>query len=600
MSESTKKLDLTLIKHLWQLILPYKGQLFLSIVILLFGKGLLVLIPLGIKYGIDIIKGDQLNISIIGYQLIDLARVTLSDIGLFLSGALALHFGASFLQIWLTNRFGQLIMRDLRSQLFSHVISQSLSFFDRNRVGQLLTRIIHDVQTLNELFVTGISTIFGDLFLIVSILVFSFWLDVNLALVSFLTVPFLYWAMIIFKKYARRSFSEIRRKLAKINSFLQTTISGIKIIQIFNKQNKMTRIFRRIQKEYFKEYLRIIKIYSLYFPGVELLSTLSRVLLIIFGGYWVYTGESSLSIVVAFLFYSPMFFRPLRELSEQYNVLQAAMASSERIFALLETNQLIEEKENPVLNHNFKGEIEFKNVSFAYQEGNEVLHNVSFKIEAGEKVALVGVTGSGKSTIIGLINRLYDIENGEIFIDGINIKDFRKNDLRRMISSVLQEVFIFSDTIKENIRLFDSTIQDDKVQEAAQQVEVHPIIENLKDIYDTQLGERGVGLSFGEKQLLAFARAFVHKSKIVIFDEATSNIDLQTEALIQRNIKELIKDHTAIIIAHRLSTIQEVGKIIVLHKGEVKEIGTHNELLEKKGYYEKLYKLQFESEFIPS
>ncbi len=591
---SSKSQDSRIVGHLWRLIKPYRIHLILSVVIILTGKAFTVMAPLGIKYAIDIIEGNPVELSLFGYSLAHWPWVQLSHIGIFLLGLFTFQFATSYFQVYVTNYFGQNIMRDLRNQIFSHTLSQSLSFFDRNRVGQLLTRVVHDVQTLNELFVTGISSVFGDLFLIVSIIIISFSLDVKLALVSFIILPFLYMGMVLFKKYARKSFLEIRIKLAKMNAFLQASISGIKAIQIFNKQDKMTKGFREIQAEYLKEYLRTIKIYALYFPGVEFVSILSRVLLLTFGGYWVATGEVDLSIMIAFLFYSPMFFQPIRELSEQYNVLQAAIASSDRIFKLLETDQIIKDKENPIVKEDFRGEIEFRNVSFAYQKGHPILKNISFKVGAGERVALVGVTGSGKSTIISLISRLYDIEDGEILIDGINIKDLRKEDLRRLISYVLQDVFIFSDSIKENVRLFDPRFTDEHIEAASKKVQAHRFIERLKDTYDESLGERGVGISYGEKQLLAFARAFIHLSKIVIFDEATSNIDLETEELIQKNITEFIKDHTAIIIAHRLSTIREVDRIIVLHKGEIKESGSHKELISQGGMYEKLYRLQFE------
>ncbi|MDH4128945.1 MAG: ABC transporter ATP-binding protein/permease [Spirochaetota bacterium] len=596
--KSSKKIDINIIRKIIKLILPYKKQIFFSVIILLIGRALIVLIPLGIKFGIDIISNIPIKIEFLEYFKIDLSALQLIDIAIVLFFIIVLQFLASYFQINITNYLGQNVMRDLRAKLFAHTMNQSLSFFDKSKVGQLITRIVHDVQTLNELFVTGISTLFGDLFLIICIFLISFLLDYKLAIVSLFTFPFMYLGMLVFKKFARKSFLEIRTKLALMNAFLQATISGMKIIQVFNKQAKMARIFRRIQKDYFIEFLRTVKIYSYYFPGVELFSILSRVLLIMFGSYWVYTGETPLSNVIAFLFYSPMFFQPLKELSEQYNVLQSALASSEKIFSLLETDESIEDPSEPVTNMDFKGNIEFKNVSFAYNRDNDILHNISFKINSGEKVALVGVTGSGKTTIINLINRLYDIDRGEIILDGINIKNIRKSELRNIISSVLQDVFIFSDSIRNNITLFDSSITDKEVKIAAKQVQAHSFIERLNNHYDTELGERGVGISYGEKQLLAFARAFIHKSKIVIFDEATSNIDLQTEAIIQNNIKKLIKNHTAIIVAHRLSTIKEVNKIIVIHKGEIKEIGTHTELLKKNGYYKKLYKLQFQTNSI--
>ncbi len=597
---SSTKIDSMILKHLWELVYPYRFQVFLAVIILLIGKGIMPFVPLGIKYGIDIIQGREIALSVMDYQVEGFTNLTLTHISLVIICILSIQFVMTYLQIFITNRFGQDIMRDLRAKLFQHVMDQSLKFFDRSNTGQLLTRIVHDVQTLNELFVSGISNIVGDVFLILCIFIFSFWLDYRLALISMMVIPFLYWGLLIFKKFARKSFLEIRNKLAKMNAFLQATMSGMKVVQVFNKQNQMKRAFRRIQRDYFYEYLKTVRIYALYFPGVEFFSILSRILIVIVGGYWVYTGEAELSTVIAFLFYSPMFFFPLRELSEQYNVLQAAMASSEKIFTLLNTDEIIKNPPNPIPIKDFKGEIEFRNVSFSYKDGLTVLNNLSFHIKPGEKVALVGLTGSGKTTIINLISRLYEIQEGEIFVDGINIKSYNRDNLRKMISYVLQDVFVFSDTIKENIRLYDLDVSDETIQFVADKVQANGFISRLPKGYDEVLGERGVGLSFGEKQLLSFARAFIQESKIVIFDEATANIDLKTESIIQKNIKELIHDKTAIIIAHRLSTIREVDKIIVIHKGHIKEVGSHTELIRNKGLYEKLYRLQFDNNFVQS
>lgn len=600
MSLNEKLKDKRMIAFLWSLTLPYTFYLILSVFFLLLGKGILVLIPISIKLGIDRIQNIPLELTFFNYHL-QLNQFELIHIFYFMVGVLLIHFIASYLQIIVTNHFSQNIMKDLREKVFSHIIHQSIDFHNKNRVGQLITRVIHDIQTLNELFVSGVASIIGDIFLIICIILASFLLDYRLALVSFVTVPFLYYGMMVFKKYARKSFSEIRVKLARINSFLQSSINGIKLILSFNKQNKFMRQFRKIQKDYLSEYLRTVKIYSLFFPGVELFSIIARLVLLLFGAYLLHDATASeVSNLIAFLLYSQMFFMPLRELSEQYNVLQAALASTEKVFNILDSENSIKDPNNPVPIENILGEIEFKNVSFGYKEDQNVLKNISFKVKAGEKIAIVGLTGSGKTTIINLIARLYDINEGEILIDGVNIKDYNKKELRSFISYVLQDVFIFSDTIKENIRLFNQNITDEEIYEAAQQVQVDQFVNKFDRGYESLLGELGIGISFGEKQLLAFARAFIEKSKIIIFDEATSNIDLKTENIIKQNIKELIKDKTSIIIAHRLSTIKEVDKIIVINKGEIIESGTHTELLKNKGLYEKLYQLQFEMEPVQS
>lgn len=581
---------------IWQLILPYKGLFLMSIGIILLGKSVMSILPLGIKWAIDILREIPIVLELFGCSIFRMVEIGISEILIFMSGILVFAFFTQYFQVIVTNRFGQKIMRDLRTRLFSHVLRQSASFFDKSQLGQLLTRIIHDVQSLNELFVAGISSIFGDLFLIVCILVISFYLDVRLALISFLSLPLLYLVMLIFKKKARQSFLEVRRKLSKMNGFLQSSINGVKIIQILRKENKMTRLFRRIQKEYLEEYLRTVRIYSLYFPSLDFLSVFSLILLLIFGSYWVSVGELEISALIVFLFYSPMLFGPLRELSEQYNLLQSALASAERISQLLETQEFIPQVDQPIRKKTFQSHIEFRNVFFSYKDEAPVLKGVSFHIEKGETVAIIGLTGQGKSTIVHLMSRLYDIQEGEILVDGIPIQQIDLGDLRGLFSYVFQDFLIFSASIEDNLRLFDSEISSSKIQEIAKKIQANAFIQNRKDAYQSMLGEYGIGISFGEKQLLSFARALVQEREILIFDEATSNIDPDTERLIQKNIRGLLQMHTTIIIAHRLSTIREVDKIMVLNEGKIVEMGNHNELLKKKGLYKRLYELQFQGQ----
>ena len=455
-----------------------------------------------------------------------------------------------------------------------------------------------DVEVLFEVFSSGLVTAFGDIFLIFWILYFMFSLDFTLTLVTLSVLPLLIYATSVFRKKVRESYRRIRILIAKLNSYIQEHLTGITIVQYFVKEKKTIDEFEDINRDHTEQNKKSVLYYAVFFPVVELLSAISAGLIIWYGGGQVIQNAVSVGVLISFIQFTEMFFRPIRDLSEKYNILQTAMASSERIFALLDEKPTILDPEKPVELKDVKGNIEFRNVSFAYNEGDYVLKNINFKIKEGEKVAFVGATGAGKSTIINLLTRFYDVYEGEILLDGVNIKDIDQKELRKNIAIVLQDVFLFSGDIRSNITLNNPEITEDIIYNAIDNTGLRPFIDSHPETIYKQVTERGSSFSVGQKQLISFARALAYDPKILILDEATSSVDTNTEILIQNAIKKLIEGRTSIIIAHRLSTIQNCDKIIVMHKGEIKEMGTHQELLEKGGLYFKLYQLQYKEEEI--
>ncbi|MEW8956409.1 ABC transporter ATP-binding protein [Clostridium sp.] len=502
-------------------------------------------------------------------------------------------FVINYFQMYILQFTGQKIIYNIRQKLFVHLENLNLSFFDKTPVGKLVTRITNDVQTLNEMYTGVLIYLLKDIFMLIGIIIAMFILNKNLALISISTLPLIFIVALLFKKYDRDAYRKVRSRLSKINSFLSENISGVKVVQIYNKEDKKFKEFDEINTSYKKASLDQTVIFAIFRPSIELLSAFTMALLIWFGGFRVLDNSIEFGVLFAFINYVTMFFQPIFDITEKYDILQSAMASAEKIFNILDNNSIIKNIDNPKEVKRLIGEIEFKNVWFAYNDEDWILRDVSFSIKPGEKIAFVGATGAGKTSIISLITRLYDIQKGEILIDGINIKHMRKEDLRRNIATVLQDVFLFTGDIKSNVRLNNKDISDEKVIEACRYVNANQFIEKLPNQYDDPVNERGTTFSQGERQLIAFARSIAFNPPILVLDEATSNIDTETESLIQDALSRITDKRTTIVVAHRLSTIKNSDKIIVLHKGKIKEMGTHDELLLKEKLYYNLYKLQY-------
>lgn len=511
-------------------------------------------------------------------------------------GVLVLRGAIQYANAYLTQWIGQKTILDLRMQLYTHLQHLGMKFFDRNPIGRLITRVTNDIEQLNEMFSSGIVMVFSDVFTIAGILYFMFTMSWELALVSLSVLPLLFYGTFLFRRKARESYRDVRLQLARINTFTQEHITGMMVDQIFNREKKSYEKFFNINAAHRDANIRSILYYAFFYPGVELIGALAVGLILWYAGVGALGGTITIGTVMAFLQFNEMFWRPIRDLSEKYNIMQTAMASSERVFNLLDEPVQLSDPASPIPFTNVQGKIEFRNVWFAYVEEEWVLRDVSFSIAPGESVAIVGHTGAGKTTIINLLSRFYEFQRGEILIDGIDIRSVKKEDLRRHVAIVLQDVFLFSGDIKSNINLGDETIGIERVKDAARTVGAHRFIEQLPRQYDEEVKERGATLSVGQKQLISFARALAFNPKVLILDEATSSVDTETELLIQQAIHKLLEDRTSIVIAHRLSTIQSADKIIVMHKGEIREMGNHQELLSHGGIYYKLYRLQYKDQ----
>jgi ATP-binding cassette, subfamily B, multidrug efflux pump len=578
-----KAYDARLMRRLLAYLRPYRKSAFLALVCLIAGSAFSILQPFLTKIAIDryIRNGNFAG---------------LRQIALLYTLTLLCVFALSFAQTWLINLMGQKIMYDLRMQIFRHLQRLDVSFFDKNPVGRLMTRVTTDVDALNELFTSGVISVFDDIFTLAGIIISLFLLNYRLALGIVAILPFLILATLLFKIKVRDSYRRVRTAIARINAFLQENITGAAVVQLFGQERKQYRRFTHINKDHLDANLQSIFYYAIFFPLLEVISASAIALIVWYGGYQVLSGVLTLGTLVAFIQYSDRFFRPISDLSEKYTILQAAMASSERIFKLLDTQPSIVSPANAKIPAVQDGSIEFRNVSFSYNPGEPVLHDVSFKVEPGEKVAVVGATGAGKSTLISLLSRFYDVQQGEILVDGKNIRNFDLQGLRRSIGIVLQDVFLFSGSVSNNIRLGNDRISDGQVQKAAETVHASHFIGKLSQQYGTEVGERGSSLSVGQKQLLAFARALAYNPRVLVLDEATSSIDTETELLIRDALTRLMAGRTSIIIAHRLSTIQNADRIIVLHRGRIREVGSHQQLLRLRGIYWKLYQLQYKDQ----
>ncbi len=577
--------DARLMRRLLGYIRPYRGRAVLALFYIIAASALSVLPPYLTKVAID---GNIRNKDFPGLSFVA---------GLYVL-TLSLNFAFSYGQTWVMNLMGQKIMYDLRMQIFRHLQKLDVSFFDRNPVGRLMTRVTTDVDALNELFTAGVISIFGDVCTLAGIVITLFFMNYRLALAIFSVVPLLFLVTLLFKIKVRDSFRRVRTAIARINAFLQENITGTGVIQIFNQERKQYDKFTRINREHLDANLQSIFYYAIFYPLLELVGALAVALIVWYGGLQVFAGTLTLGALVAFVQYSDRFFRPISDLSEKYTILQSAMASSERIFKLLDTNPAITSPADPRAASVHQGSVEFRNVTFSYNPGQPVLQNISFRVEAGEKVALVGATGAGKSTIIGLLSRFYDVDSGEILVDGLNLRDFELRGLRSAIGIVLQDVFLFSGSVADNIRLGNDGLAMETIRRAAETVHASSFISRLQSKYDTNVGERGSSLSVGQKQLLAFARALAYDPRILVLDEATSSIDTETEMLIRDALEKLLAGRTSIIVAHRLSTIQNADRIVVLHRGRIREMGSHQELLRLKGIYWRLYQLQYKDQMV--
>jgi len=580
-----KTYDFQVARRLLRYLRPYLRQLipalFLTLILNLLG----VLQPKFTQYAIDwyILPGKTNGLILL--------------VGLF-TLVQFLRFVFSYFQAVLLNTVGQFVMYDMRRELYEKLQRQEVAYYDRNPVGRIMTRLTSDVDALNELFTQGVTDLLGDLVMIIAIIGVMVWMDARLTLVTLLTVPMLFAATTWFRKGARRGYDMVRTRIARINAFLQEHFAGAQTVQIFNAERKSLGRFEGINADYRKANIDTIFYYAVFFPLVDFIGAVGIALIIWYGGYRVMQNTPghtvlTLGALVAFIQYSGFLFQPIRDISDKYNVLQAAVVASHRIFRTLDLPIAITTPERPLKSGRARGFIEFRNVWFAYKDDDWVLKDVSFKVEPGQSIALVGHTGSGKTTITNLLMRFYDIQQGEILLDGVDLRDWDLTSLRENFAVVLQDVFLFSGTIEGNIRLGREEIPEERVQWAAREVHADKFIQRLSDGYRAEVKERGAGLSVGQKQLISFARALAFDPALLILDEATSSIDTETEQLIQQAIERVMRDRTSIIVAHRLSTIQRADRIIVLHHGEIREQGTHQELLAERGLYWRLYKLQY-------
>ena len=536
-------------------------------------------IPLLIRYTLDhYVSADKIQelIQMFGYMI----------------AVLFLQTGLQFSTSYLAGFLGQTVIRDIRVQLYAKIVHLKLSFFDATPIGRLVTRTVSDIETLNDVFSEGLASIAGDLLQLFLVIGVMFYTDWRLTLVILATVPFMIFSTYVFKEYIKKSFNEVRLAVANLNSFVQEHISGMFIVQLFHAEKREMQKFNQINEEHRDANIRGILAYSLYFPVADVIAAVGSGLVVWLASTYILKEEISVGTLTAFIMFINLFYRPIRMLADRFNTLQMGIVSTERILTLLDSEEYIQNN-GTVLADRVKGHIEFQKVWFAYLENEWVVKDVSFEVKPGKTVAIVGATGAGKSSIIGLLGRMYDCQEGLIQIDGISLPDYEIGSLRKHIAVVLQDVFLFSSSIAYNIHLGDTTISQEKIEEAARMVGVHDFIMTLPGGYGYEVMERGATLSVGQRQLISFVRVLVHDPKIIVLDEATSSVDSESEGLIQSAISTLMKGRTSVVIAHRLSTIRNADQILVMDKGEIKERGSHDELLKINGLYSALYHLQF-------
>lgn len=611
--------DLRLTWRLIKYLGPYKLQAFLSVIAVFLKSGCDVIGPYLTKVAVDryLTSHPDTHTNWLTSHLSPHPLQGITQLATVFFGALFLSYGSEFLQTYLMQWTGQKVMYDLRSQIFRHLQEMHIGFFDTNPVGRLVTRLTSDVDAVNEMFTSGIFSIFEDIFVLIGIVAVMLSMSWWLALIAFAVMPLILVVTGIFRRHVRESFRRVRAAIARINSYTQEHVSGMTIVQLFNREERSFHEFEEVNRQHMVAFKDTILGYAYYYPVVELLSTIAIAMVIWLGGYSVLRGGVSLGILVAFMQYSQRFFRPIQDLSEKYNILQAAMAACERIFKLLDTKPQLNSPVLPM--HGDKSNrIEFRNVWFTYQKltpeqvqriatasveelANSsdiewILKNVSFVIEPGETVAIVGHTGAGKTTIISLMMRFYDVQRGSILIEGVDVRQHDLTELRRHFGVVLQDPFLFTGTIEENIRLGSEWIDDEQIRRAAEDVNVLDFIQSLPQGFEEPVRERGNGLSTGQKQLINFARALAHNPRILILDEATSSVDTDTELRVRSALEKMVAGRTSVIIAHRLSTVQRANTILVMHKGQLREKGAHQQLLMQRGIYWKLYQLQYKDQ----
>ncbi|MBK7350826.1 MAG: ABC transporter ATP-binding protein [Gemmatimonadetes bacterium] len=584
-----RRYDAALMRRLLQYIAPYRWLALLAVLLLLATAGLTLVGPLLTQRALDVAvpaRDDAL----------------LRTLALLFLGALVLEFVLDYAQAYLTAWMGQRVMGDLRLQVFSHLQRLSVSYFDRHPVGRLMTRVTSDVETLNELFSSGVVTVFGDVFTLAAITGMMLLTDWRLALVAFAVMPVMYLSAVTFRRHVRSSFRDIRARVARLNAFLQEHLSGLRVVQLFGREQAEAAAFAAVNRDHLQAHLRSITVYAIFFPVVEFLTTVALALLLWYGGLRVLGGTLTVGVLAAFIQLTRRFFQPLQDLSEKYNLLQSAMASSERIFQLLDTTPEVRSPAAPrALAQPVRGQVAFEHVWFRYRAGAPgadegwVLRDVSFTARPGQTLALVGHTGAGKTTILSLLLRYYDPERGRITIDGVDLRELDLATVRGLIGFVQQDLFLFTGDIERNLVL-DSGRGPAAARQAAERVGASRFIERLPSGYGHVLGERGRSLSVGERQLLSFARALAQDPRILVLDEATSSVDAEAEAQIQRAVTELMVGRTSLVVAHRLSTILHADEILVMHHGEIRERGTHRALLAQGGLYERLYRLQLQGQ----
>ncbi len=584
--EKKSSVDRYIVSRLFAYVKPYKTLVATAIAITIAGSFLGPLRPYLTKIAIDdyIAKGNLKGLTIIS---------------IFLAGAILLDGIKQYITTWLTQIIGQKAVFDIRMDIFTHLQKLPARFYDRNPIGRLITRTTSDVESLNEMLSSGIITILGDLLQLLFIVVLMAWIDWKLTLIVLGILPLMIYATIAFKNRVRVAFQDVLTHIARLNTFFQEHLTGMTIVQLFNREERESKKYAAINADHRDANIRTVFYFSIYYPLIEVLSAAAAGLVIWYSGIRLLKADLTIGVVVSFVQYIWLFFRPLQHLSDRFNVIQTAIASSDRIIRLLDEREGIEEPSGLHQLASFHESIEFRNLWFAYESDNWVLKDISFTIRHGEKIAIVGATGSGKTTLINILSRLYPFAKGSVTIDGIPLQEIAEHSVRKLVGVVMQDVFLFSGTIRENLAFGNPDISNDALQEAARVVGADRFIQQLPGGYEYRVLENGTGLSSGQKQLIAFVRALLYNPEILVLDEATSSVDTETESLIDAATTRLMSERTSIIIAHRLSTVQKADRIIVLHKGVIREIGNHQELLAKRGLYYKLYLLQHPEQTLP-